>query len=94
MKPSLIFLVKVHGVCWRLLKSVPGPLEVEQNRQLKLPSPSIASHPLLETKPDPKSVIGSRQLALSSESNSPIKLEAAEQSLKERGLRLQGDRKG
>lgn len=90
--PNLIFLVKSSWCLLAPFEKCPGPLEVEQSKQLNLPSPSVSSHPPPETKTDPKSVIGARQLALSSE-NSPIELRAAE-ALKETHLRLWRDRKG
>ena len=66
MKPSLIFLVKSSWCLLAPFEKCPGPLKVEQSRQLNLPSPRVSSHPPPETKTDPKSVTGARQLALSS----------------------------
>lgn len=66
MKPSLIFLVKSSWCFLAPFEKCPGPLKVEQSRQLNLPSPRVSSHPPPETKTDPKSVIGAKQLALSS----------------------------
>ena len=65
-KPSLIFTVKSSWCMLAPFEKCPGPLKVEQSRQLNLPSPRVSSHPPPETKTDPKYVIGTRQLALSS----------------------------
>ena len=92
-KPSLIYLVKSSWCLLAPFEKCPSHLKVEQSKQLNLPSPSVPSHPPPETKTDPKSVISARQLALSSENNSPIELRAAE-ALKQTHLRLWRDRKG
>lgn len=86
-----MFLMRVHGVCWHLLKSAPSTLDAEKSRQLKFPSPSSPITSTARRKLDPKSVIGARQLASSCESNSPIKLKPAEESLRETGLKMPGE---
>lgn len=74
---------------WYLFKSAPCPWDVEQTKQLKLPSSGPIT-PTARNQPDPEIVIGTRQLVLSCESNSPIKLKPAEESLTETGLKMPG----
>lgn len=75
---------------WCLLASLQKcPLDVEQSRQLKLPSSGPIT-PTARNQPAPEIVIGARLLALSCESNRPIKLQLAEESLMETDLKMPG----
>ena len=76
---------------WYLLapsEKYPQPLGCGAKKGLKCPSPSGPTPPTArtQTKPNCRPVTGAKELSLSCESNSPIKLKPVEESLKETAL--------